>query len=275
MTDARPPVKRRAPTNKRPLLRGAQRPNDQYVFNSSVADFITPPVDAPITTTVERPTADRRRVQSEIISIEPPSPVKRARIQAAAPPEPPSLDDFDPEFEPQGTNGELYDMDLGLHHPPVSSVFHLTAPILRTRVSTFDLARPHSAASNEKQSQPKYHLAKKLSGLNLKIGLNAIIAPCNGGGMLSGFALPRDWRPRLVDDSSDVGFPHGSHIVYRFRCTSCAPSHYSILNLPVLPPFLFTAQSRTNLITNKTIEGTVPPYLFLPFPHPLLVFPPM
>ncbi|KAK6964695.1 CxC2 domain-containing protein [Favolaschia claudopus] len=114
MSDARPPVKRRVATSKRPLLRGGQRSTEEYLVNSSVAEFITPPINAPIQATVERPTADRRRVQTEVVSIDPPSPVKRARIQAAEPPlEPPSLHDFDPDFEPQGINGELYDMDLG------------------------------------------------------------------------------------------------------------------------------------------------------------------
>ncbi|KAK7055626.1 CxC2 domain-containing protein [Favolaschia claudopus] len=115
MAESRPPTKRRVPTTKRPVLRGSQRAADEYVLNTSVADFITPAIDAPIKAMVERPTADRRRVQSEIVSIEPPSPVKRARIQAAAPADPLPFvnEDFTADSEPQGINGELYDMDLG------------------------------------------------------------------------------------------------------------------------------------------------------------------
>lgn len=39
---------------------------------------------APMQTFVDRPSADHRRVYREIIRLEPPSPVKRARLEAAA-----------------------------------------------------------------------------------------------------------------------------------------------------------------------------------------------
>ncbi|KAK6966340.1 CxC2 domain-containing protein [Favolaschia claudopus] len=95
------------------LLRGAQRQRaaDEYVVTSTVADFLSPTPDAPINTLVERVSADGRRVHPEVVTIEPPSPVKRARLstQIAST----SVWNVPLPFEPEGLNGERYDMELG------------------------------------------------------------------------------------------------------------------------------------------------------------------
>ncbi|KAK7013942.1 CxC2 domain-containing protein [Favolaschia claudopus] len=93
-------------------LRGAQRMADEYVITTTVAEFLGPTPEAPVDTIVEQVSADGRRVRPEVIPVEPPSPVKRARISAqdsAAP-----TWNADPlPFEPEGLNGERYDMELG------------------------------------------------------------------------------------------------------------------------------------------------------------------
>ncbi|KAK7016258.1 CxC2 domain-containing protein [Favolaschia claudopus] len=104
---------------RKPILRGDARETSQYVVSTSLADFLTPTLDAPIDTFVERPSADGRRVESQRIAIDPPSPVKRARRQAAAPADEPDNAYYEDGlgFEPEGLNGERYDMDLGGFFP--------------------------------------------------------------------------------------------------------------------------------------------------------------
>ncbi|KAK7057356.1 CxC2 domain-containing protein [Favolaschia claudopus] len=93
------------------LLRGAQRTAEEFVLTTSVADFLSPTPEAPIDTVVERVSADGRRVHPEVISVQPPSPVKRARISTQAA-DTAWNEDLLP-FEPEGLNGERYDMELG------------------------------------------------------------------------------------------------------------------------------------------------------------------
>ncbi|KAK7030523.1 CxC2 domain-containing protein [Favolaschia claudopus] len=64
----------------KPSNRRRDAPTNEYIFNE-LSDFATVPADQPIETVVERPSADGRRVRSEIIPIAPSSPVKRARVQ--------------------------------------------------------------------------------------------------------------------------------------------------------------------------------------------------
>ncbi|KAK7030582.1 CxC2 domain-containing protein [Favolaschia claudopus] len=109
-------------TKAKPVLRGSERQPNQYVVNQSVDDFLTPTTDAPIRTVVQRPTADGRRVLSEVVSLDPPSPVKRARHQASVITEDLGSLAEDPlDFEPEGINGELYNMELGGFFPAFES----------------------------------------------------------------------------------------------------------------------------------------------------------
>ncbi|KAF7377196.1 CxC2 domain-containing protein [Mycena sanguinolenta] len=109
----RPGTKRAKP------LRGEDRPTNEYVWSQSVADFLVPPSDTPIDTRVERPTADGRRVHAEVVPIAPPSPVKR-QCQQESESQLNAADSLLWEplgFEPEGINGERYNMDLGGFYP--------------------------------------------------------------------------------------------------------------------------------------------------------------
>ncbi|KAJ7633773.1 hypothetical protein DFH06DRAFT_1139696 [Mycena polygramma] len=89
---------------------------DDLVFTGSVADFLGGPsqaTDAPIETVVERPSADGRRVHTEVLAVAPPSPVKRSRA-AAMNPVPMEVDNA-PNRDHVSflDSGDRYDMDLG------------------------------------------------------------------------------------------------------------------------------------------------------------------
>ncbi|KAF7358779.1 CxC2 domain-containing protein [Mycena sanguinolenta] len=123
---------RRPGTKKAVVLRGEARQTQEYVFSQSVADFLEPPVDAPVNTRVERPTADGRRVHAEVVPIDPPSPVKKQRREESnshADPQNPVI--WEPlGFEPEGFNGERYNMELGGFYPLAES-----APSRRRRAA--------------------------------------------------------------------------------------------------------------------------------------------
>ncbi|KAK7064875.1 CxC2 domain-containing protein [Favolaschia claudopus] len=98
-------------------MRGSERQPTAYVFSQSVDEFLTPASDTPIQTIVQRPTTDGRRVRSEVVALDPPSPIKRARLQANIIEDHPVLTDDPLDFEPEGINGELYNMELGGFFP--------------------------------------------------------------------------------------------------------------------------------------------------------------
>ncbi|KAK7039759.1 CxC2 domain-containing protein [Favolaschia claudopus] len=106
-------MQKRRSTKAKPVLRGSDRQPNQYVLSQSVDEFLTPTSDIPIQTVVQRPTTDGRRVRSEVISLDPPSPVKRARQQENVIEDHPTLTEDPLDFEPEGVNGELYNMELG------------------------------------------------------------------------------------------------------------------------------------------------------------------
>jgi hypothetical protein len=94
-----------------------------HVF--SVTDLITPPEAAPVASFMDRPTADGRKIVREGVRVEPPSPVKRARLgepsavaddntTSAAP----SSSEEDPEDRYEMGQG---DADLGDNDPPLYS----------------------------------------------------------------------------------------------------------------------------------------------------------
>ncbi|KAK7050421.1 CxC2 domain-containing protein [Favolaschia claudopus] len=88
---------RASPCRRLAELSATRRPHQRIHFHE-LSDFATVPADQPIETVVERPSADGRRVRSEIIPIAPSSPVKHARVQ---------------QHQQQASPGELYDMELG------------------------------------------------------------------------------------------------------------------------------------------------------------------
>ncbi|KAJ7441783.1 hypothetical protein B0H11DRAFT_2251843 [Mycena galericulata] len=106
-----------------------------------------PAEDAPITTFVDRMSNDKRRVYREEFPVEPPSPVKRARIDAAAPPPcfPPSgsCDDslaFERYELPHDGDPEPLDTLTGLPLPPGVKPFKYSDPILftwRPKIDTY------------------------------------------------------------------------------------------------------------------------------------------
>ncbi|KAK6992523.1 CxC2 domain-containing protein [Favolaschia claudopus] len=96
-------------------LRGEARTTNEYIFNQDVSDFATVPINHPVDTAVERPSADGRRVHTEVLAVPPPSPVKRARTQASAPH---PIGDNPPAAAPEAA--ELYDMDLQAYFSPPS-----------------------------------------------------------------------------------------------------------------------------------------------------------
>ncbi|KAK7018429.1 CxC2 domain-containing protein [Favolaschia claudopus] len=106
----------------KPQARRRDAPVDEYIFNQSVSDFATVPVNHPVETVVERPSADGRRVHSEIIPIAPSSPVKRARIE--------SLHQHNSSQHvdvPEGlVASELYNMELGGFFAPPPPKPHKT-----------------------------------------------------------------------------------------------------------------------------------------------------
>ncbi|KAJ6478255.1 hypothetical protein C8R45DRAFT_1101644 [Mycena sanguinolenta] len=116
--------RRRGASKRVKPLRGQDRPTHEYVFTQSVAEFLLPQTDAPICTRVEQATLDGRRVQTEVVPVEPPSPVKRQRLadfgsnaEDAASWEP-------LYFEPEGLNRERYNMELGGFYPRAQSPAH-------------------------------------------------------------------------------------------------------------------------------------------------------
>ncbi|KAK7018531.1 CxC2 domain-containing protein [Favolaschia claudopus] len=105
---------------RKAVLRGDARAASEYVVDTSIADFLAPSLDAPINTFVERPSADGRRVETERVAVDPPSPVKRARREeATATHREEAFHGYEDGlgFEPEGLNGERYDMDLGGFFP--------------------------------------------------------------------------------------------------------------------------------------------------------------
>ncbi|KAF7330698.1 hypothetical protein MSAN_02447900 [Mycena sanguinolenta] len=121
------------------ILRGEVRQTQEYIFSQSVADFLEPPVDAPVNTRVERPTADGRRVHAEVVPIDPPSPVKKQRREKSnshADPQNPVI--WEPlGFELEGFNGGRYNMELGGFYPLAES-----APSRRRRAADPSNPRP-------------------------------------------------------------------------------------------------------------------------------------
>lgn len=71
-------------------------------------------VHRPITTFVDRPSEDRRRVYHDIVPIEPPSPVKKARIVAPPAPLPHPHRETRSSDLPHGDEDESYQMHLNL-----------------------------------------------------------------------------------------------------------------------------------------------------------------
>ncbi|KAJ7232597.1 hypothetical protein B0H12DRAFT_1076819 [Mycena haematopus] len=111
---------RRVKRRQKYILRGEALDSREYLFSRPVADFVQPAIEAPIHTRLERSTADGRRVQTEVVSVEPPSPVKRQRQQYASTDAPAEVwDGLD--FEPEGINGERYNMELGGFYPRAAS----------------------------------------------------------------------------------------------------------------------------------------------------------
>jgi hypothetical protein len=89
-----------------------------HVF--SVEDLITPPEAAPVASFVDRPTADGRKIVHESVRVEPPSPVKRARVgeHSAGP-----NDNATPAAPSSGEDGpnDCYTMEEG-DDPPLPSL---------------------------------------------------------------------------------------------------------------------------------------------------------
>ncbi|KAF7337302.1 hypothetical protein MSAN_02255400 [Mycena sanguinolenta] len=138
-------------TKRAKPLRGEDRPTNEYVWSQSVADFLVPPSDTPIDTRVERPTADGRRVHAEVVPIAPPSPVKRQRQQESEL----QLNAADSllweplGFEPEGINGERYNMDLGGFYP-------LSGTMTARRCRPKDPLKPSPSTFAAARTAPKW-----------------------------------------------------------------------------------------------------------------------
>ncbi|KAK7027866.1 CxC2 domain-containing protein [Favolaschia claudopus] len=105
-------------------VRGENRDTTEYVFNQDVSDFATVPINHPVDATVERPSADGRRVHAEVFAVPPSSPVKRARTQNLAQNNPVS------NSQPvESGSAELYDMDLRDYFSPPTP-----APVKKPKV---------------------------------------------------------------------------------------------------------------------------------------------
>ncbi|KAJ7702513.1 hypothetical protein B0H16DRAFT_1748279 [Mycena metata] len=66
----------------------------QHLFN--LADMDLQPEDAAVETTVHRISDDRRRLYVEVVPVNPPSPVKKRRLNASGAPKPP-VTNVDPD----------------------------------------------------------------------------------------------------------------------------------------------------------------------------------
>ncbi|KAJ7604794.1 hypothetical protein DFH06DRAFT_1150853 [Mycena polygramma] len=108
-----------------------QQDNNPYVFSGSVADFLGGPshsTNVSIETVVERPSADGRRVHTEVLPVAPPSPVKRMLAATSTHLDPVPMD-LDPPLSNawDGYDMDRYDMELGGFHdrpatPPLAPV---------------------------------------------------------------------------------------------------------------------------------------------------------
>ncbi|KAJ7185939.1 hypothetical protein C8R46DRAFT_1208043 [Mycena filopes] len=95
--------------------------NDEYHTSIALSDFLAGPsgaeINAQVPTVVERTSADGRRVYTEVLRVEPPSPVKRLRQSAARPSIAVDVDMADdpplPDFDPFDVEDDRYHMDLG------------------------------------------------------------------------------------------------------------------------------------------------------------------
>ncbi|KAJ6488288.1 hypothetical protein C8R47DRAFT_1216092 [Mycena vitilis] len=113
--------------------RKRRRPNpakkiddDPYVYSGSVVDFLSGPSHASIETIVERPSADGRRVHTEVLPVAPPSPVKRMLAAAPQHLDPIPMDlDGPPSDTFTAYDMDRYDMELGGFHD---------RPLLRPRL---------------------------------------------------------------------------------------------------------------------------------------------
>ncbi|KAK6972220.1 CxC2 domain-containing protein [Favolaschia claudopus] len=95
----------------KPSDRRRDVPSSEYIFNQPISEFVAVPANHPVETVVERPSADGRRVHSEIFPIPPSSPIKRARIQGLH-----HLNSSEhAATQPEGSvvPSELYNMELG------------------------------------------------------------------------------------------------------------------------------------------------------------------
>ncbi|KAJ6467014.1 hypothetical protein C8R45DRAFT_1106429 [Mycena sanguinolenta] len=116
-------------SSPRKPLRGEAQNAHEYVFTQTVAEFLGPQIDVPIATWVERPTADGRRVLAEVVPIEPPSPVKRQRHEEGADMIVDNSSAWEPlDFEPEGLNGERYNMELGGFYPILEALARCRRP---------------------------------------------------------------------------------------------------------------------------------------------------
>ncbi|KAK7015057.1 hypothetical protein R3P38DRAFT_2787170 [Favolaschia claudopus] len=110
---------------RRPAQSSGSNASSTLVFG--VADLISPPESAPISSFVDRASSDGRSIQRESVPVNPPSPLKRARLAA---PSSTSASGSAPVVQPHNEDENRYDMTSldGEDEPPVLPLPRLPNP---------------------------------------------------------------------------------------------------------------------------------------------------